>query len=79
MEIPYTTQPTDTASLQAKVKNLCALVYNKEVRVQKLQEQLDLQNQHRYGSSSERTLHPQTEQLEWDFFMKRSCWKLCID
>lgn len=54
METPSAPLPTDTKTLQALVKDLQSLVYNKEVQVRKLQEQLKLQQQHRYGSSSEK-------------------------
>lgn len=50
------------------VKDLQALVYNKEAQVRKLQEQLNLQQNGLYGSSSEKLTPPPVEQLEWDFF-----------
>ena len=62
------TLPTDTDTLHSLVGNLQELLYNKEVQIQKLEEQLRLSNQHRFGQHSEKLKKLNLKQLEWDFF-----------
>lgn len=67
-KLSTTPLPTDTKVLQSLVKDLQAIVINKEAQVKNLQEQLNLHKKSRFGSSSEKHQHPPVKQLGWDFF-----------
>jgi len=83
MDAPSPTLPNDVDALQslatelsASVTDLQSLLRNKELQIQKLQEQLNLNQHQRYGASSEKQ---DIQQMEWDFFNEAELLKALDD
>ena len=83
MDAPSPTLPDDVDALQslatelsASVTDLQSLLRNKELQLQKLQEQLNLNQHRRFGSSSEKQ---DIQQMEWDFFNEAELLKALDD